>query len=266
MTPKDIKTINKQLNVSNRDNHSNKFLIEHGGKTVGDYQFLSMSKKNPENDIIAVTKSLRSQSANFPKGVIAFAKTKNGDYLIMGQYGISLWSTSTNQKKHLMISDVRLNGKVVARNVHDVRYLFEPFVQKLEAKPNQNPPSDQKIKFVENDLGLKFRSELKDYFKKYGHVGYNRIIFTGISGDDKQPSSLTDAVYEITESVSGGKYPKNMLPLVDMGDGLFVLYNNNTGESTYWEYGQDFDNESIFKTIEEAMFAALEHEYELDNL
>lgn len=246
--------------------HSNAFLIEHAGKTENGYHFLSMSKENPKNDIISVTKSLRDQSSNFPKSMIAFARTSTGDYLIMGEYGISLWSNSAKERQHLMLKDVQLNGKTVRRNVTDVRYLFKPFVQKLETKPNKTPPSDQKIKFVENDLGVRFRPELKDYFKKHGHVGYNRVVLNGISGDEKQPNSLTDALMEVTENINSGKFPKNLLPLIDLLDGLFIMYDNDTGESTYWEYGQDFDKRSIFKDIDEAVFAGLEHEYELNNI
>lgn len=266
MSPRDIKKINKQLNVSKRDKHLDEFLVEYAGKSQGGYEFLSMSNKHPENDIIAVTKSLRTQSSDFPNNAIAFAKTKNSDYLLMGQHDISVWHASTKQRQHLMLDDVRLNGKVVRRKVNDIRHLFEPKVSEFEAKRNSTPPSDQKIKDLEKQLGLKFRPELKDYFKKYGHVGYNHIILTGISGNEKISDSLTDAIETIIGNSPDGKYPKNKLPLVDMYDGLFIIYDNNTGESTYWEYGQSFDKAPVFKTVDEVVVAALEHEYELNNL
>lgn len=225
-----------------------------------------MSNKHPENDIIAVTKSLRTQSSDFPNNAIAFAKTKNSDYLLMSQHGVSIWHTSTKQRQHLMLDDVRLNGKVVRRNVSDVRYLFEPEVSEFKAERNPTPPTDQKIKDLEKELGLKFRPELKDYFKKYGHVGYNHVILTGVSGDEKISDSLSDAIESVIENSPNGKYPKNKLPLVDMYDGLFIIYDNNTGESIYWEYGQSFDKAPVFKTVDEVIVAALEHEYELNNL
>lgn len=235
---------------------------------------MGSSDNGSENDIVTVTQNLRNTSKGFPSSTLAFAKLNDSEYLIMDQHGIATWSTSSNEKRKVALKDVYLNGKLVTRYEYDIRYLFKPYVQKLEAKENKNPPTDEQIKLVENTLNMRFRPELKTYLKRYGQVGYNYVVFTGVSSKENVPSSIIDGLDEVTENFessvrsgqASGTYPKYMIPLIELGDGVWLMYNNNTGEGSYWSYGDSFDKPSTQKNIDEILFAGLYAEYTLNNL
>ena len=91
--------------------------------------------------------------------------------------------------------------------------------------------SDEQIQAAEKNLPFKFDSEYLDYIKTCGQLEYEYLEFYGLGVSATSHVNVERAYTELSVSKT---YPDNSIPVLDLGDGHYALYNVATKEVLEW--------------------------------
>lgn len=91
--------------------------------------------------------------------------------------------------------------------------------------------SDDEIHDAEKALKLKFDSEYLLYLKLCGQFEYEYLEFYGLGVPLQSYINVVNAYLELSSSNS---YPKSAIPIIDMGDGHYAIYDIVTKNVVEW--------------------------------
>lgn len=87
-----------------------------------------------------------------------------------------------------------------------------------------SPVESSNIAQAEQKLNIKFSEEYKDYLKTFGVIFYESTELYGLGIDEKFDLNILSSIPELREQQD---YPASAVPLVDIGDGHYYLYDND---------------------------------------
>lgn len=114
--------------------------------------------------------------------------------------------------------------------------------------------SDEQIQAAEQDLLFKFDSAYLDYLKICGQLEYEYLEFYGLGVSATSHVNVERAYTELSASKT---YPNNSIPVLDLGDGHYALYNVATKEVVEWCF--DGIVGVLAKGLENYLIATLEN-------
>lgn len=88
-----------------------------------------------------------------------------------------------------------------------------------------SPIQNSEIAQAEHKLNIKFSEEYKDYLVTFGVIFYGSTELYGLGIDDKFDLNILCSVPEFRENQG---YPFNAVPLCEIGDGHYYLYDNES--------------------------------------
>lgn len=93
------------------------------------------------------------------------------------------------------------------------------------------PAKQNLIDALQNELGFALSSEYLEYLRDFGVISYGAHETFGLG----VPESSHLHVLTVYGDLSGDdSYPKGSVPLLEVGDGRYYLYNNETGKVVLW--------------------------------
>ena len=99
-------------------------------------------------------------------------------------------------------------------------------IQSIDGLKSLKPASSEDITSAENELGLKFASDYKEYLSKFGAVIGDGIELTGIAKSaHRDVVKVTKECWDLNEKV-----PHNMYVIEDSGIDGIVIWQDNTGK------------------------------------
>lgn len=110
-------------------------------------------------------------------------------------------------------------------------------MKNLAEKLNQNqaltkPASDEQIEFAQSALGIKFSDEYKDFLRIFGVISYNAIEIYGLGVPNTSYLNILTQIHDMKELESS--FPDNLIPLSEIGDGHFYMYDNLNQNIIIW--------------------------------
>ncbi|ENU80994.1 hypothetical protein F975_00852 [Acinetobacter sp. ANC 3789] len=93
--------------------------------------------------------------------------------------------------------------------------------------------SDEQIQATEKNLPFKFDSEYLNYLRTCGQLEYDYLEFYGLGVPANSHVNVGRAYQELSAIST---YPDNSIPVLDLGDGHYALYNVQTKEVTEWSF------------------------------
>lgn len=87
------------------------------------------------------------------------------------------------------------------------------------------PATEKQITKAESDLGLTFTDEYRSYLKKVGVISFGSVETYGLGIPD---TSFLNIVNALSDFKAFNNFPTSLIPLADIGDGHYYMYDNNT--------------------------------------
>ncbi|MFQ1048123.1 SMI1/KNR4 family protein [Avibacterium paragallinarum] len=94
------------------------------------------------------------------------------------------------------------------------------------------PAKEDEIVQVENTLGFSFSSEYKDYLLHFGVISYDAVEVYGLGVPESSYLNILNFIASRKEE--GISLPLNSIPLSEIGDGQYYLYNNESKKILIW--------------------------------
>lgn len=93
------------------------------------------------------------------------------------------------------------------------------------------PVSSSEIDKAQQDLNLKFDSAYLSYLKVCGQLEFEYLEFYGLG---VKPNSYLNVVKNYQELSQNTTYVQTALPILDLGDGHYALYDLATSQVVEW--------------------------------
>ena len=93
------------------------------------------------------------------------------------------------------------------------------------------PVSSSEIDKAQQELNLKFDSAYLSYLNICGQLEFEYLEFYGLG---VKPNSYLNVVKNYQELSQSNTYPQTALPILDLGDGHYSLYDLVTGHVVEW--------------------------------
>ncbi|MCW9699522.1 MULTISPECIES: SMI1/KNR4 family protein [unclassified Avibacterium] len=94
------------------------------------------------------------------------------------------------------------------------------------------PANENEILSAERQLGIKFSSEYRDFLSSFGILSYNSDEIYGLGVSTDYYLNILNLLKEFKEY--NVNIPNNHIPLLDIGDGQYYIYDNNDGKIYVW--------------------------------
>ena len=118
-------------------------------------------------------------------------------------------------------------------------------IENLEDFRKLSPASDEQIQSCEEQLGLKFAKEFKEYVKKYGAISAKGIELIGISASPR----LNVVDVTIRERLINSSFPLDMYVVENTAiEGILILQNKN-GET--YEFQSSGKLKKLYNSLRE---------------
>ena len=93
------------------------------------------------------------------------------------------------------------------------------------------PVPEETINQAEKDLNISFSNEYKSYLSTCGVISFESTEIYGLGIKNTSYLSLYKVLPEMREST---QFPKSAVPLSEIGDGHFYLYDNDSKTILIW--------------------------------
>ena len=87
------------------------------------------------------------------------------------------------------------------------------------------PATEERITQAESDLGITFTDEYQSYLKNVGVLSFGFVETYGLGVPD---TSFLNIVNALSEFRAINNFPLSMVPIADIGDGHYYMYDNRT--------------------------------------
>lgn len=87
------------------------------------------------------------------------------------------------------------------------------------------PASEEQIAHAESALGLKFTDEYRSYLRQFGVISFGSNETYGLGVKE---ASFLNIVSALTDFRVIGGFPSSLIPISDIGDGHYYMYDNST--------------------------------------
>lgn len=109
---------------------------------------------------------------------------------------------------------------------------MKKLVEKLEKTAAlTKPTTEAEIAQAEQDLHISFSTEYKNYLKSFGVISFESTETYGLGIKTTSYLSLYKALPEMRKE---NGFPLSAVPLSEIGDGHFYLYDNDTKSVLVW--------------------------------
>lgn len=96
---------------------------------------------------------------------------------------------------------------------------------------NTRPATQQEIQAAKQALQMDFSTEYQTYLAQFGVIGWGPTEIYGLG----VPVSSHLNIQRVVAALRQGKdYPPQAVPLCDVGDGYYSLYDNQQGKILAW--------------------------------
>lgn len=113
----------------------------------------------------------------------------------------------------------------------------------MKAKAIINPVDQSNIAHAEHVLGIKFSDEYKSFLNTVGVVSFKDKEIFGLGVPDSSYLNIIKATTDLKSLDQS--FPQNAIPLFDIGDGHYYLYDNIAEVIIVWAT----PNGGVVKTI-----------------
>lgn len=94
-----------------------------------------------------------------------------------------------------------------------------------------SPASKASIQDLEKNLGLYLSDEYKDYLSTFGVIAYGPHETYGLGVPNDYYLNINSIYGDLSQDPT---YPKKAVPLLDIGDGQYYLYDNSSCKILIW--------------------------------
>jgi hypothetical protein len=116
-----------------------------------------------------------------------------------------------------------------------------------EHKAKIRPPVDTgSILTLETKLGFKLSAEYKDYLATFGIIAFKSNETYGLGVPEDYYLNVLNKYSDLSQDTS---YPESAVPLLEIGDGQYYLYKNDTKKILHWAT----PNGGVVRTLDEAL-------------
>lgn len=180
-------------------------------------------------NVVNRTKSERNMNESFPSDCYVI---ENGDeVVVVSDSSGKIYKVAGNQKKmiHPSLSsyiDECISRKAVKESCDFFESSIIEVINSIDKLKTFKPASSEDITSAENELGLKFASDYKEYLSKFGAVIGDGIELTGIAKSaHRDVVKVTKECWDLNEKV-----PHNMYVIEDSGIDGIVIWQDNSGK------------------------------------
>lgn len=103
--------------------------------------------------------------------------------------------------------------------------------QLAEHDANTRPVTQQEIDAAQHALGITFSEEYQTYLTRFGVIACGSTEIYGLGVPVTSPLNIQRAVVTLS---AGKDYPPQAVPLCEIGDGYYSLYDNQQGKILTW--------------------------------
>lgn len=114
---------------------------------------------------------------------------------------------------------------------------LENFVKANHCEHAENLVSEDLLELAQEQIGLKFGSQLKEYLLKYGYLGYQWVELYGMNYDQELDTDLLEQTLYLHKYFA---LSKSLIALEFLGDNRYALVDSNDSV-----YICDFNRNSI---------------------
>lgn len=93
------------------------------------------------------------------------------------------------------------------------------------------PASADSIVALEARLGFSLAPEYKNFLSTYGVIVFGSAETYGLGVPDSYYLNVGNMYADLSRDPT---YPRNTIPVLDVGDGRYYLYDNATGKMVLW--------------------------------
>ncbi|ENE4829754.1 SMI1/KNR4 family protein [Klebsiella pneumoniae] len=93
------------------------------------------------------------------------------------------------------------------------------------------PVNEDEIITAEQTLGIQFSPEYKAYLSEFGLIAFGATEISGLGVPAMSHLNILSAIEPLRE---GKDYPPQAVPLCDIGDGYYYLYDNKQRKILTW--------------------------------
>ncbi|WP_294739096.1 SMI1/KNR4 family protein [uncultured Pseudomonas sp.] len=108
------------------------------------------------------------------------------------------------------------------------------------------PATTSSIEALEGTLGFALSREYKDYLSTFGVIVYDAYETYGLGVKADSYLNVQVAHADLSRDPA---YPKNCVPVLELGDGQYYLYDNASGKVVLWAT----PNGGIVRVLEEGL-------------
>lgn len=133
-------------------------------------------------------------------------------------------------------------------------------MQTLLTKLNNNhaitkPATVENVTAAENALSLKFSLEYKEFLTQIGTVSFEDKEIFGLGIPENVYLNIVKATKDLREF--DNSFPMNAVPLFDIGDGHYYLYDNHAEMIVLWATPNGGIQKTIAKSLENFLLELL---------
>lgn len=104
--------------------------------------------------------------------------------------------------------------------------------QQVEAHDaDTRPATQQEIQAAQQALRIDFSAEYQTYLSQFGVIAWEATEICGLGVPATSPLNIQRAVATLRK---GKDYPSQAVPLCEVGDGYYSLYDNQQGNIMTW--------------------------------
>ncbi|EEF27714.1 conserved hypothetical protein [Ricinus communis] len=115
---------------------------------------------------------------------------------------------------------------------------------------NTRPADADSIRTLEQKLSFPLSSEYQSYLAQFGVIAFGAYETYGLGVPDNSFLNVANAYADLSRDPG---YPANSVPLMDIGDGHYYLYDNKSQKIVVWAS----PNGGIVETLDEGLDAFL---------
>lgn len=118
------------------------------------------------------------------------------------------------------------------------------FIKKTNAITR--PVEEKSVNALERDLEFYLSAEYKDFLRNFGVISLGSYEVYGLGVPCESHLNVLNSYKDLSKDE---KYPPNTIPIIEIGDGHYYLYDNKSGNILIWAT----PNGGIIKIIDEKL-------------
>lgn len=112
------------------------------------------------------------------------------------------------------------------------------------------PADADSVRALEHKLSFALSGEYQSYLSRFGVIAFGAYETYGLGVPDNTHLNVANAYADLSRDPS---YPASTLPLMDVGDGRYYLYDNSSKKIVLWAT----PNGGVVETLDEDLEAFL---------